>query len=605
VKLSSIYGRIPLLRILLVVGVSSLVWMDIAARYRTSALSEAVPVSQLKSDGVPADYATRVAIVRSDDSALAQPAPLDEELSAEQIHAMVAEVLDLSGDLRPLLFDGAKISIKPNVVEVSPSGDGVNTDARVVEGIILWLVDQGIPNLEYTITEGAGGWLAPEMRRTIYDSGGAPIRDGFQIAGYRDVIDRLEARGIKANLVDADFGSYDDPLSHIRLVPVPDCIDFPEWDEYWIHDTFLDPDLLINVPVMKTHSPHITACLKNHIGLAAGARYGTYKGVGGPNPGDPPGLHKGWPEKDSVIREILDLAAIARPDYNVVDAIVCKEKYKSTSGTSIRRNIVLAGPDMVAVDTVCARLMGLNPADVDHVCRAAREGLGTNDPDRITIVSEKPVEDSVYYFEHSPRGFQSSRGYFGRTPPVWLLNRVDGTDLDTPYLGEPDAGFDAEPGMNGWTEPILFSDVWIDFQAYYGAEDDHTYYAFCWIDVPRDQEAELWIDHDEDCVMWIGGEEVYRTTRRYRDVSLPERARTTIQLKKGRHPLLVKLVDTTRNAVFVFNICDPVPDSLPEGKATYPDTSSRQNAEKYAGNRVAGLKFDVNGPTDVQRWGMF
>ena len=329
------------------------------------------------------------------------------------------------------------------------------------------------------------------------------------------------------------------------------------------------------------------------------------QGVGGPNPGDPPGLHKGWPEKDSVIREIIDLSAIARPEYNVVDAIVCKEKYKSTNGTTIRRNIVLAGPDMVAVDTVCARLMGLNPQDADHVCRAAREGLGTNDPDRITVVGEKTVEESMFYFEHSPKGFQSSRGYFGRTPPVWLLNRVEGTDFDTPYLGEPEAGYDAVAGNNGWTEPILFSDVWIDFQAHYGREDDHTYYAFCWIDVPRDQEAELWINHDEDCAMWIGGEEVYRVPRRYRDIELPDRARRTIQLTKGRHPVLVKLVDTTSNAAFVFNICEPMTSSLPQDKATYPDTSTRRNAEKYAGNRVAGLKFDVNGPTDIREWGRF
>jgi uncharacterized protein (DUF362 family) len=577
--------------------------VDIVAQYESAPRSEARPVSQLKSDGVPPDYTTRVALVRSDDSALNQPVPLDKELTNEQIYEMVARALDLSGDLKPLLFEGARITLKPNVVEAYAQGEGVNTDARVVEGIILWMESLGIPNLNYTVAEAGGGWLAPQMRGTPY-AGGAQLIDGFQIAGYRQMIQRLQSRGIRAGLVDANYGSYTDPLSHIRLTPVPDFIDFPEYESYWVHDSILDPDVLINVPVLKIHTLHITVCLKNYIGIAAGARYGHDKGRGGPNPGDPK-LHRNWSYTDSIVKEIVDLASIARSEYNVVDAIVGKERYKGGNGRSVQRNMIVAGPDLVAVDAVCSRLMGLNPDDVAHLCFAAREGLGTMDEERITVVGEHSIEESMYYFEHSPRGVQESRGYFGTSNHVWLLNSAPGTDLNTPSLGQADEGIVANPGLNGWTEPIYFSDEFIDFQAYYGAEDDRTYYAFCWVDVPRDEEAELWIDHDEDCALWIGGEKVYQRTRSYHEVSLPEESSRLIQLKKGRHPLLVKLVDRTGSAAFVFNICRIVPRPLPEGIATFSDTRQARNYERYAGTRVFGLKFDLNGPTDVENWRAF
>lgn len=605
-KSASALGPRAVARITIALFLSGLVILDIAARYQTTALSEAIPFSQLKSRRLPPDHSARVGLVRSDDSALSQPVPLDHRLTGEQIHEMVALALDLSGDLEPLLFEGAKITLKPNVVEPYAKETGVNTDPRVVEGVILWMERLGIPDLQYTLAEGGGGWLHPRMRNTPFNAGGAPVVDGFKVAGYRDMISRLESRGISVDLVDSDFGSYDDPLSRIRLVPVPEFIDFPEWDSYWIHEAILDADVLINVPVMKIHNTHITVCLKNHIGIAAGAKYGTWKGLGGPYPGDPPGLHQGHPKKDSVVREIIDLASIAQPHYNVVDALVGKEKYKTGSrGITVRRNMILAGTDMVAMDATCARLMGLNPDDVAHLARAAMEELGTMDPDRITVVGEHTIDESIYYFEHSPPSDSAARGHFGTTNHLWLLNSATGIDLDTPYLGQPDESIVAVAGTDGWTDPIYFSDEFIDFQAYYGAENGHTYYAFCWVDVPRDEEAELWIDHDEDCAMWIAGEQVYKRTRSYSSVSLPDRSSRIIQLKKGRHPLLVKLVDRTGTAAFVFNICRIVPRPLPEGMATHTNTNLRTNYVKYAGTRVFGLKFDLAGPTDVSDWHVF
>ncbi len=590
-------------RFIVLAGLFVAIGIDMASTLQSPTTVIATPVSQLKKDGVPADYATQVALVRSDDIKLPNPVSLETELTREQIIAMVYQVLESEGGLKQRLFPGAKVVIKPNIVEMSPEGDGVNTDPRVVEGLVRWLVANGPENLNITVAEAAGGWLASRMKNTKYNSGGAPVEDGFLKNGYTPMQQRLAADGIAITLLDANFGSYQDPLNGLRLASVPDWIDFPERPAYWIHEAILDADVLINVPVMKIHTPQITVCLKNYIGIAAGAKYGTYKGIGGPDPNDPPGLHQDWPDRNSIEHEIVDLASIAPSDYCLVDAIVCKERGKTASHPSVRRNMVLAGPDLVAIDTIAALLMGLNPDDVPHLCAAAREGLGTNDLDRIAFLSERPLEDSLYYFERTEINSQGNRGHFAMNNRVWLLNRFDGADINNSCFSVPDSEVIATPGVDGWTEPIYFSDDYIDFDAYYGSSDGNTFYAYCRVDVPSEQDAELWISHDESCQVWIGGEKVYESISTYKEVKLPYQSSKTIHLKAGEQPLLVKLIDRSRTAPFVMNICRILPTSLPEKKATYRNLQTTKNYQRYEGTRIVGLKFSAgNSVSDVPQW---
>jgi len=584
------------------IALAVLIGIDLANSLQSVAWVTAIPVSQLKSDGLPPNYSTKVALVRSDDSKLAEPASLNTVLSYSRILNMVHEVLDLSGDLKPLLFPGAKVVIKPDIVELAERTNGVNTDPFVVEGLIRWMEEQMPGNLNYTVAEGPGGWLADTWRNTKYNTGRASVADGFAIAGYTDMIQRLVNDGISAKMLDANFGPPDNPLQGIRLVPVPEFMDFPEYPSYWVHEVYLDADVLINVPVMKIHTPQITICLKNYIGIAAGARYGTDKGAGGFEPGDPIGLHQGWPKRNSVERELVDLASIAPSDYCLVDALVCKERHKTATDPSVRRNMVVAGTDMVAVDAVCARLMGLNPDNIPQLWDASREGLGTMDEKQIAVVGEHSIEDSMYYFERSKDNFQGGRGHFGLNNRIWLLNSADGIDLSASYLGMPDENVIASPNAGGWTEPICFSDDYIDFEAWYGPEDNKVYYAFCWATVPEEQDAELWISHDEPCAVWIGGAKVYESKTSYKDPALPVQSSAIVHLAKGRQPLLVKLVDRTKSAPFVLNLCRILPSTLPDGKATYANLRIVNNYRRYEGTRVFGLKFDANGETDIPSW---
>ncbi|MBI1390958.1 MAG: DUF362 domain-containing protein [bacterium] len=579
-----------------------LVYVDLAASLNGGVNSSAIPVSQLKSDGVPADYNTRVALVRSDDGVLSQPVGLDQPLSREQVIEMVYAALNASGDLLPLLSRGAHVVMKPNIVEVEerPEHKGVNTDPRVVEGCIRWMNEYGPEGMTYTVAEASGGWLSPRFRGTKYDVS-APVADGFEKSGYVEMQQRLANEGVQVELLDANFGPVENPLQGIRYAPVPDYIDIPVADGYWIHEAILDADVLIDIPVLKTHTPQLTACLKNHIGIAASVKYGIYKGLGGVEPGDPK-LHEGYPEINTVEREIVDLASIGQPDYCLVDAIVCKERGKYRTDPSLRRNIIVAGTDLVAVDTTCARLMGINPTNVPHLVSAAREGLGTMDSRQITVIGEHTLEDSYYIFERIPEGEQSNRGHFGMGNRVWLLNKAAGTDLDAKRFSAPDAELIGVTGVDGWTEPIQFSDDFIDFESYYGASTGDTFYAFTWIDVDEAKDAELWFSHDEPSAVWIDHQLVYRNTATYNTPALPGEKTVDIQLAAGRLPLLVKLVDKRVNAPFVLNICGVLPSAFPSDRATFPNLHIAANRRRYDGVRAEGVTFVTVAPSLANDW---
>jgi hypothetical protein len=92
-----------------------------------------------------------------------------------------------------------------------------------------------------------------------------------------------------------------------------------------------------------------------------------------------------WHGNDTVWRMSLDLNRILRyanpdgtlrgPDepkryFSLVDGIVAMEGNGPVAGTRREAGVLIAGANAVAVDTVCARLMGLDPAKLPIIRRA-------------------------------------------------------------------------------------------------------------------------------------------------------------------------------------------------------------------------------------------
>ena len=493
-----------------------------------------------------------VGIVRSDYEKLKQPTPPDAELSETQIEEVTRWAVAMGGGLQSVVDARAEwVAIKVNIVELKKPGSGVVTDARVVKAVVK-LAHEAAPEARISIVEGSGEWIAPDVPGA--DTTGAQVEDGWAEAGYRALLTDPELQGIHLDLIDLN-------IDEAVLTTVPD-----KWharEQFWVPRTLLDCDALIDVPVMKiTQDVGMTCAMKNFIGIAPGLKYGWPKMRGRP------GVGPGIPHTPQILDEtIVDLTVLANPVFTVVDAIVAMEKDKTDrrGGVPVRMNTVIAGSDIVAVDATCARLMGLNPDDLEFITLAAHEGMGRMDEDQITVNGQS-VALVARRFVRPPSGdgAWSEMGHYGQGNRTWLLKRL--ADGET-----ADAQAKPHPGKESWSEPAYFSDDRIDLAKFFEGFKEGRVSGFAEFYLPQATQAELWLGSDEDLVVWIDGQEVYRYagTRRHH---LPN-DRVPVTIEAGSHQLLIEMRQTGGRCEFSLNICESEKDP------------------RYEGNRVKGLKF--------------
>jgi uncharacterized protein (DUF362 family) len=135
--------------------------------------------------------------------------------------------------------------------------------------------------------------------------------------------------------------------------------------------------LLVTVPVMKTHAKTgITGALKNQWGCLPKMRH----------------------EYHLVLDDALaDLNFVMRPALAVMDATVGLEGNGPKSGRPRITDRILCSTDPVALDTIQALSMGIDPARVTHLATCAARGIGTNDLRCIEVRGPDPREHGVRY----------------------------------------------------------------------------------------------------------------------------------------------------------------------------------------------------------------
>lgn len=135
--------------------------------------------------------------------------------------------------------------------------------------------------------------------------------------------------------------------------------------------------LLITLPVMKTHAKtRLTGALKNQWGC----------------------LNKMRHEYHLVLDDALaELNSIVRPRLCIMDGTVGLEGDGPKSGRPRVADRVLCSTDPVALDTIQAIIMGLDPATVTHLERCAARGVGTHDRQLIEVRGLQPEQDPVQF----------------------------------------------------------------------------------------------------------------------------------------------------------------------------------------------------------------
>jgi len=536
--------------------------------------------------------ATTVSIVRSTDPSLTNPCPTtDEGITYATITQMVRRAVDLAGGLQGVVRSGDTVLIKPNLVQSDSSGSGGITDVRVVKALVF-LVDE-IDHGKMAIFVGDGSPRPFTAFEKATGTSQKAWKQLFEVPGYQKLKSEALAAGIDFHLTNLNGNADTDPWPELEYVEVPGgAMADPQGGKYFLHRDVVHADVYITVPVMKIHKDvGFTGALKNQIGLAPSTRYGFNKTTGVLQESR---VHKllhltqapyNWQDK-----EIVDLSMLARVKLAVVDAITCLETDKSPVYTPdssnihianrVKMNTIIAGYDPVAVDHVCCRIMGLNPDDIEHITLAERVGLGTNNPDSITVAGAS-IGQAKRVFKKA----QSWSGLYGQGNRTWLLNgpfpAAGVTDpMNNEFLANEPALAPA-PGVAGWTQAVYFTNDQIMLNDYYLSRRQTTVnavsYAFAYVNAPADQRAELWVGSDEALKVYVNGTAVYNYpgTRSFAG-SESYKDTVTITLRKGLNRLLVKAYQNIGNFNFSVNICDVEPNVL------------------YRGNRVWGLKFGTD-----------
>jgi uncharacterized protein (DUF362 family) len=151
-------------------------------------------------------------------------------------------------------------------------------------------------------------------------------------------------------------------LSNDELVEFPD----PRLKGFGMARTWLEADVFITLPVMKTHATTVfTGALKNQWGCVP--RYDRIL------------LHK-------FLHDLIgDLNKLRPVTLALMDGLVGMQGRGPINGYPINLNVLLASRDPVALDATAMRLIGLDPKRARHVVHARDIGLGTLSEDEIEV----------------------------------------------------------------------------------------------------------------------------------------------------------------------------------------------------------------------------
>lgn len=242
----------------------------------------------------------------------------------------------------PDSLSGESILLKPNLFEPLSHTTGQTTSPQLVEAVIRSCCRRGARAV--TVGEGPSYFTADHA-----------LRECFTKTGIADVCERCSAPWVL----------FDEHAYRIFKDAAPELpAQFSISEHAFLHDK------IINLPVPKTHYlTTVSIAMKNLKGFVRRE--------------DKPLFHR-----VGLDGAVVALNTIIKPFMNVVDF---------TAQPQQKEPFVLAGRDIVAVDSVSTALMGLSPDEIKTIRLAFQTGLGEMHLTEIAIRGEDVKGLSMHY----------------------------------------------------------------------------------------------------------------------------------------------------------------------------------------------------------------
>lgn len=277
----------------------------------------------------------------------------------QSVEETLKRSLNLLGGLESIICPGDLVIVKPNLIKPAHYHTGIITNSLLIKAICKMSRKARAKRL--VIGEGSA---------VGYDT-----QIAFEEAGLREI-----AREVRADLVDFKRTEW-------TSVPIPKGKIF---HRIKLPRILLEANVLINVPVMKTHDVFpATLGLKNLKGVI--------------QEGDKKRFHK-W----GLAQAIVDLGRVALPELTIEDGTVGMEGLGPTHGEPVNLGVLIASRDTLAADTVAATVMGIDPLEIDYLRLAKEEGLGCAELSEIEIVGDK-LDDVIRPFKRVKLDFDAYR----------------------------------------------------------------------------------------------------------------------------------------------------------------------------------------------------
>ena len=253
----------------------------------------------------------------------------------------VRDAVDRAFELFPLDLKGKKVLIKPNVLRVSQAEEGICTNPAVLRAIVDKVESTGPASLVVGDNPGIFSYGANE--------------ESFTTSGLMDA-----AKGYYKNI---GTDSVQLPFNPAFMASVS------------VSRAVMDADVVISLPKFKTHGlTVITGAIKNSFGILPGAQKAR--------------LHKAAGSSERFHEVIVEVFSIRAPDLIVVDAVIGMEGNGPACPDLRDIGLILASDNAVALDTVIATMMGIEPGMLRSLQKAKECGLGDFDLDKIEVVGE-------------------------------------------------------------------------------------------------------------------------------------------------------------------------------------------------------------------------
>ena len=338
---------------------------------------------------------SKVALIQSDKARA-------EQINEAEINAMVKEAIKLSGGFG-FIKDGESVVVKPNLIstralvrtlstltmtmtnpyaektQVPVEANGLTADWRVAKAVVE-LIREVNPSGKVYVMECSGeGNVKETFKRLGYTHENLPGVDefiGMDETGshYRDVDSK--------DLVSVDLG---DKQKYDKL---PKFLN----NKYYFDKTYYSADKIISIACLKNHAmAAFTGGIKNvGIGVMPGKVYGNSKNS----------INRGmtidhsW---DPLARFIHDYYLCKPVDFVVTDGIQGLAYGPQGQGApsydeaKMNMRMIMASSDPVAIDTVHATVVGVDPMKVNYLQYVAESVGGENNMSKIDIVGNRSV----------------------------------------------------------------------------------------------------------------------------------------------------------------------------------------------------------------------